>query len=340
MSKKALIISGLSVLAVIIIIAVVLALGKKTPQQAQNQNPTTGTGTVGQQEGQQAPQQQPAFQIHTDNSQPYAVNAPRSNEPQQQPQQQQANSLGQQQQTQKQLAAAIAAGVLPDANGNYVQKIDNSGVNQFDVSQYNYDLPDNQFLQAYYPDASQVINAQTPTDMALNAQDPVLISSTSGGSSNTAPEAIPLNNAVDPSQLKVSQDNSAEAINNYLQGLSSATAPYDVVDNTGLMSAIAGGTSSANDLKQAGSTVSGIISQLKQEPVPSDMLGLQQSYVAMYENLSSSINDEENMQNDKSASALNSDAQAFQNDINNFTDSYSQVGDDFTIVQNDYGTGQ
>ncbi len=311
-----------------------MALNKNNSQQA-NQNPpgTTSNGGVAQNPG--GLPEQPVFQIHTDNSQPYAVNEPRSNEPAQQPPAQANNP----QANQNQIAAAVAAGVLPDASGNYVQHIDNSGVNQFDVSQYNYSLPDNQFLQTYYPDSSEVISGSTPTDLALNAQDPVLVSN-SADTGSLSSDTIPVDNSVDPSELNVSSDNSDAAIGNYIQDLAANTSSYDLVDNPSLLSGIANNATSQNDLKSAGTTVSNIVSMLKKQPVPSKLLGLHQSYVAMYEHLGASIGDEIRLQNDKNAASLNADAQTLQNDISDFTNSYSAVDNDLGAVQNNFGVSQ
>lgn len=366
MNKKILIIPVLVIFLAVVAVAAFLLFNKNNSQQA-GSNSSAGVavssggvgssngssnenGSSSSSSGNSSGNGQVAFHIHGDSSKPYATNAPRSNEPAVAPSagggsssnsgqnqnSQSQNSQNQNSQNQSdQLSAAIASGILPDQNGNYVQKIDNSGVNQYDVSQYDYSLPQDQFLSAYYPDAQQVISGSTPVDQALNAQDPVVAGTVSAQQQNNTDTVIPTyNSQVDPSQLNISNDNSLGAINSYIQALGSATAPYDIANNPSLMSDIAGGTTNISDLKSKLATTTSILASLQKQQVPSDMLGLQQSYIIMYRDFNNTLGDEIKMLGDKDAAQANADAQNMQNDVNQLSNAIGIVNSNITTAQN------
>ncbi len=146
---------------------------------------------------------------------------------------------------------------------------------------YNYNQSDNNFLNAYYPDAQQVITGnegpngnigQDPANQVLYVTPPPAVS----GPELTLPQGS------DTSSISTTSDNSPGAVNAYLKALAAATAPFDVVNDSSLVTAPLQdlSPSEAASSGQQASTVLQAISALK---TPSSLVDLQASYLDAYE---------------------------------------------------------
>jgi hypothetical protein len=146
---------------------------------------------------------------------------------------------------------------------------------------YNYNQSDNSFVQQYYPDANTVINGQNGP--AGNAYDDPAdqIIFTTGNSSSSGPQ-LTAPSGFDTNSLKVSQDSSYSNDQAYLSALQSTTAVFDIVNNTGYITQPLQDQSAAeaNSYVQEAQTILAAIQNLT---VPGNLVDLQASYVAAYQ---------------------------------------------------------
>jgi hypothetical protein len=203
---------------------------------------------------------------------------------------------------------------------------------------YNYNQSDNSFVQQYYPDANTVINGDN--GVAGNAYDDPAdqIIFTTGNSSTSGPQ-LTAPSGFDTSSLNVSQDSSYSNDTAYISALQSTTAVFDIVNNTGYITQPLQdqSVSEANSYVKEAQTVLAAIQNLA---VPSNLVDLQASYVATYQQyiaygqgLASFLNSSTTTQASLSESNLESTATALSQTIQTAIGNYQNASAFYTQSQ-------
>jgi hypothetical protein len=149
------------------------------------------------------------------------------------------------------------------------------------AANYNYNQSDSSFVQQYYPDAQQVISGDE--GVAGNAKDDPadqIVFTTANGSS-TGPNLAPVT-GFDTNTLNISQDSSYSADLAYLNALKSATASFDIVNDTSYITQPLQDRSPSEasaDVQQAQT----ILTAITNLTVPGNLVDVQASYVAVYQ---------------------------------------------------------
>lgn len=304
-NKKLLIIIGAVVLVVVAgIFAFAFFKNKNSQngnlpaqQNSQGQN-TTGTGTVTQTP---PPAAQVGFNISQNPSQPYTSLKPRQ-------------GLSDQ-------VAVTPKPVLTQPENQNPPTISSDDVTNPDYS----NLSDTAFLNKYYPGATGVVSgASDPAIQQLNAQDPVLID-------NPTPPTISVNPNVSTSLFKVTPNTDPQSDLNFVTQLSNTTTKFDIVNNPNIF------TDAVNDpakINSAKAQAQSQISAIEAIPVPQNMLGMSQDYVAYYQAFNQFLTDYQNsFTGNESEAAVNHQAAVLQDDMTNLTSRLSQVNSDIITAQ-------
>ncbi len=319
-SKKIIIAAG--IVAVIAIAVVGFALSKKSATPATTNTDTTttdktgssGTGTVTNVQPSPTPFGRSGFKVTTDDANPYAKNLPRSKEPA-------SLAVG----GFSDYKTAVETGLIPDASGQYKQVITNNPFSFVKANGVDYTLPEDQFLNSYYPDSQSLIagNGSVPvTDSTgTTVQDPndILVQPSAD---QQLPSTIATVPGVDPKLFIQTQDNSKTAIISYSTKLSEATKNLDLVYEQTYIITLnqAGDEPSLNTLK---TEVLKVRNQIVDIAVPSGLLGMSQRYYLLYSQYANLIDDQlalvkvkNKTQYDAAVAKITTDTQAFVTNYN------------------------
>lgn len=225
----------------------------------------------------------------TDQTQPYATNLPRSDEPARiEVPPAAGGGAGQSDQTIQQ--RAIAEGLLPDQNGQYVQNVHPSGMNTFMTSSFEAGLNNDQYLAKYFPQSRENIR---------NFQ-----SGNSGGSADalalyTPPQkpagaenlSVPEVSGVDRKLFNVTTQVNKQAYSKYIKDLNTAVSDLDLIKDQNILVAplqFAGDRAKMEENKSKAQLVSKKILSI---PVSKNLLGLSQAYYDSYQKYISLLDD-------------------------------------------------
>ena len=261
MKNKTILIIGVSAVAAVIAVALlIVSLNKKTATNSVTQKPAGSTGSGNISTGASpdlATLGNGTIAVNTpktDSTQPYATTAPRVESP-----------------------------LKTSGNGVALQPASGSSQPTTTPTEvaYNYNQTDNSFLNTYYPDAKQVItgNQGPQGNIGQDSGNQVLYTTTPATPNGPV---LTLPSGFDTSTLKTSSDNSPAAIKKYLQALTAATASFDVVHNSGLITA----PLQAQDARAAsnnGIEAASILQAIQVIPVPTTVIDLQASYIDSYQ---------------------------------------------------------
>ena len=265
---------------------------KSAPQTATTTPVTTGTGGVGG--AGTVAITTPGFQIHQDPNQPFATILPRQGN---------SNEVAI-----LQPAASSAPAATPTISSS-------------DISNPDYaNLSTNQFMAKYYPDTQNVVSGANIANVP--GTDPALISHNSANSAPTNLN-IPDNSAISSSKFTLSQDNSAQAISNYIQSLNNNVSQLDLLKNVSLITSVINNPNQAIINQQLQQTQS-ILSSLQKMPIPSNTVGMQKEVYLMYQDYSGFLN-----AMNQGAGPTNPNAQIDANILAN------QIKSDMTATLND-----
>jgi hypothetical protein len=246
---------------------------------------TSGTGSLGTLPPSQttSPPTHPAPPVlHSDASQPYATNAPRATEPA--PVAAPVTFTPADQQYQ----AALAAGLL--GSDTTQPAVSASGMDRGVAYQYN-DLTssnETQLMQKYTPNYQSIDQTFAPPANGAGGASGVAANGTDGvvtAAATTAPTSIPTVTLPPNVVFPVNNQNDPQSLTGYLAQLSSTVAPFDISNpaNSALVSsAVTDAISNPSKYQADLAAGQNMLASLTALPVPSDMLGLQQSYYDLY----------------------------------------------------------
>lgn len=287
MSGKKSIIIAVGVLVAILAIGFVLFSGKKQPQQqAQNtggQNVTTGTGSFVQVAPGPTYDLRGNLVVKTDPTQPFASVAPRAAEPAQNNQLAQTPT-GSSLQFQN-YSQAVNNGLIRDQNGMYHQVVNTSGFSPAELQTYNYALPDDQFLQTYYPQANDLLNSGNPASASNLTQGADSLAILPNNPNQTV-DVVP---GVDPTLFKIISADDHTSLMNYINQLSNITSAFDIYnDQNTINNALS--SSNTDTLNSYGAEAKAVQDKIVALAVPQGLLGLAQAYYQAYQDYQNFIN--------------------------------------------------
>ena len=285
-SKKILIIAAVILVVLCAGVFIFVKISNKPTQTVQNQNNqtnSTGSGNVNN-----TPVVTTTFKPHTDPAQPYATTFPRvDSPPQQQTQQTQASSTDSQT-----LQQQVAAGLIADSNGQYVQTVNSNGLSNADQNFYNdaTTLNETQFDQKYVPDSNtdplynsassdsqdNVVFGSSSTDNSTTSSSTT--TSTPGAlTGNTNSLGITTDPYVDSKIFTLTQTDTTTDEVNYITALNSDITNLNILQDTSIISTVIS-NQDQNQISSQITQVASIIQEIKQLPVPQSFLGLAESY--------------------------------------------------------------
>ena len=236
-------------------------------------------------------------------------------------------------------SVAYNDGLVPDSDGNYVQTIDPSGFNVADTSQYDNSLSNQDFLNTYYPDADSYINGTDPVDQQINSTDPVVtdasaVGSDSGdGSDATTTTPVP---GISAGIFNVINVTDKASLTTYINDLSTEVSTLDLNSDPTMIADVLTDLSNGKYTKvpdqKAKTEV--ILQQLRDQPVPSEMIGLQESYYAMYQDYDTFLNDALTLQNTSDQTATQQILGNIQNDATAVENDYTQLSTNINAAAN------
>ncbi len=323
-SKKFIITAAIGVI-IVLAIGLVLFYGKKPAQQTtQNtgsQNVTTGTGNFVQVAPGPTYDLRGNLVVKTDPAQPFASVAPRAQQQTQNQLAQTPTGSGLQFQNYSQ---AVNDGLIPDQTGMYHQVVSTSGFSPAELQQYNYALPDDQFLQTYYPSANALLNSGNPassTNLTQGTDSLAVLPS----NPNQIVDIVP---GVDPTLFKTSSADDHASLINYVNQLSAITSAYDLYNDDTTVNNVLLNDTNIGALNSYKSQAKAVQDKIVALTVPQGLLGLAQAYYqayADYQNFVDLAISESGQMPPPSASGSQQAVQADPNSYANLTSALSDL---------------
>ncbi len=321
-------------LVLILGIGFVLFFGKKSATQNQQQTTTGQTSTTTGTGNFVAVSAGPTYDLRgnlivkTDPTQPFVSVAPRaqSQQPNKLAQTQTGSSLQFQDYNQ-----ALNNGLIPDQNGMYKQVVNTSGFSPAETQQYNYALPDSQFLQTYYPGANALLNSGNPSSpsnitqgtdsLAVLPSDPTAVV-----------DIVP---GVDPTLFKTTTADDNASLMNYIKQMSAITSAFDLYNNQTTVSNVLLNDTNVDVLNSYKSQAKAVQDQITALTVPQGLLGLAQAYYQAYADYQSFVDLAISLSGDNSSgqnlltqpTSSSGQTQATQADPNSYVNLTSALSD-------------
>ena len=267
----------------------------------------SGTGSLGTLPPAQttAPPTRPSSPVlHTSPSQPYATNAPRAGEPVPTPTPYTFTPADQQYQQ------ALAAGLL--GNTPNQPAVNQSGMDSGVAFEYNdlTTLNEDQLMQKYTPNYQNIDQTFEPpapdqggsTGVAANGTDGVVTVADTGPVTSVPTSTVP-SNVIFP----VGDNNDPTSLQSYLTQLAATVAPFDIsnpANSTLISNAVTDAVSNPTKYQADVAAGQNMLNAIASLPVPSDMLGLEQSYYDLYASYNQLVADAPGVASDSSGTAI------------------------------------
>ena len=291
----------------------VISNTKVAVNQQNTTPPSQGSGGTGQTQTPittEPPARPTPLVLHSDSSNPYAVNQPRGKEPAQQtlvtfsPSDQQYND-------------AVKAGLI----GSTSTGVNASGMTQSMANQYAdlTSLTEQQIMSKYTPNYAQVNQTFSPSSTTATG-DGVAVAAADESATSVPESPVPAGVS-----FNTTENNSAQAMADYTNQLTNTLNTLDIVNNPALVTAALTDASTNPQKFQANlAAAKSTLTQLQTLPVPSSMLGLQEADYNLYNNYVTYMQDVSNMQSaiaKDNATELQSSGSQLQQDVATFGNS-------------------